>query len=146
MSKVINMVGGGGGTEPTILLAFIGQRASTTMDAPSVAFFNNESDYFIRNTNYSDYAHYICQKAGTYTFRLSVRSTYPASSSTRTTMTARIYIGTSYGSRELSSPSNSSSYVTAEYTVTLAVGNTIGLNAAISSGSALCPVNLLIIQ
>lgn len=142
MSKVVNMVGGG--AKPRILLTVVGQKANTTMSAPSTTWAIFDSHYFKKDTDYDDYAHYVCQKAGTYVIRISCRGAYAQNTSTRTNVTVRLYINGAYGTRTITS--DSGSYTTAEYIVTLAVGDKIALNAALSSGTVLCPVNMMIYQ
>ena len=128
--------------KPRILVACIAQVSSTTIAVPDhILWSTRDAQYFNQG---NDYAHFVCKRAGTYTLRLSVRSTYPSGSSTRTNCTGRVYINSSYGTRELTSSSNA--YTSQDYTVTLAKGDIVALNAKASASAGYVPVNLMIIQ
>ena len=130
-----------GGKKPRILAVCVAQTNSTSMGSPaSITWSNWDSQYFSAG---SDYAHFVCKRAGSYTIRLCARSVYPTNSTTRTHCTARVYINSSYGTRVITS--DAATYKTADYSVTLSVGDVVGLNAKASTGIYV-PVNMMIVQ
>lgn len=131
-----------GGKKPRILAVCVAQVSSTSMTVPDhILWSTMDAQYFSQG---NDYAHFVCKRAGTYTLRLSCRSTFPSGSSTRTNCTARAYIGSSYGSREITSSSNA--YTSQDYTITLAKNDVVGLNAKASASAGYVPVNMMIVQ
>lgn len=134
MSKVVNMVGGGKKITDVVQVAVVAAVATSSFVDPTAALALCSSVGFFTKT---DDAHYVCQKAGNYTVYLGARSAFGTNGGTRTTCTARVYINDSYGSREITSPSNSSSFISTSYNVTLTVGDVVSLSAKNSSGNIL---------
>lgn len=134
MSLVLNMTGGGKKVTDVVQVAVVAQTYSNSFSDPTAALALCSSVGFFSKT---DDTHYICQKAGNYTIYLGARSAYSSNGGTRYTCTVRAYINDSYDTREIASSSRASSYDSASYNVTLAVGDVVSLSAKNSSGNVI---------
>ena len=134
MSLVFNMTGGGKKVTDVVQVAVVAAVSTSSFVDPTAALALCSSVGFFTKT---DDVHYVCQKAGNYTIYLGARSAYSSQGGSRYTCTARVYINDSYGDREIASPSDSSSFISTSYNVSLAVGDVVSLSAKNSSGNVI---------